>query len=130
MECPICTFEFDANDRKPLLCRCGNSICNECVALIVTRNNNSFVCPLCKFHQGAYKTNPLTFNRAIQELMVEVDCLNNPTKEKEMLTEALISRNSEVQASEPIFHKEFDEYIAVMGLVWMLVLFFPWVISM
>jgi rubredoxin len=129
MECPICTFEFDSEKRKPKLCRCGNSICEECVLLIVSRNQNTFICPLCKFHLNDYRKNTLTPNNALQALMMDLDALKNPIKDKSTLTEALICKTQEIQANESMAIGEFNEYVTVFGIIAMLVLFMPWVMK-
>ena len=127
MECPICSYEFDDSKRKSLLCKCGNSICEDCVKALVVRYNGTFTCPLCRYVRNQYHRSPLPENKQVTRLMQEIDCIRNPTKEKCELTEPLICRNAQVQSSDCERPKEFNEYIAVIGITVLFGLFFPWV---
>ena len=127
MECPICSYEFDDNKRKSLLCKCGNSICEDCINALVTRSNGSFICPLCRYTRSQYHRNKLPQNKQVIKLIQEIDCIRNPTKDKCELTEPLVYRSAYVQSSDFERPKEFNEYITVLGISVMISLFLPWV---
>ena len=129
MECPICSFDFDGKTRKPLLCICGNSICIDCVELLIIKHNGAFNCPLCRYSRNNYRSNPLPENKQIVKLMIELSDARFPTKEKSELTEALIFKNSEVQSSDNEKPKEFNEYVTVIGILFLVLLYIPWVIN-
>jgi hypothetical protein len=127
MECPICTYNFDNKKRQPLICKCGNSICEECVTLISTRSNGAFLCPLCKYTIKDYFNNKLPYNKPISQLVIELDSINNPFKEASALTDPLILQNVETQYTEPYKANEFNEFITVLGLLILFGAIFPWV---
>lgn len=127
MECPVCSYEFDDTKRKSHLCKCGNSICEDCIKALVARSNGSFTCPLCRYVRAQYYRNPLPENKQVTRLMQDIDCIKHPTKEKSELTEPLIFRSIQVQSSECERPKEFNEYITVIGIFVMISLFLPWV---
>ena len=128
MECPICTFEFDTEKRKPLLCKCGNSLCLECISLLVAKYNNTYTCPLCKFIQNNYKKSPLPENKSIQKLILKLDSLRSPTKEKGSLTDPLILHESDTQTLPNKIPEDFNEFITITGIFILLCLFLPWVL--
>jgi hypothetical protein len=127
MECPICTFEFDAKTRKPLICICGNSICEECVTLIVVKSGNNFVCPLCKYTLKNIKDLGLGVNKTLLKLVLDLEALQFPLRESSMLTEKLITKDIETQFSPEFGVKKYNEYINVYGVFGFALLFLPWV---
>ena len=127
MECPICSFEFDNDKKTPILCICGNSICKECIQLLVDRNNRAFICPLCRYIRNPYKNNPLPVNTQIVKLMLEVDVIRYPFKEKESITEPLIVKSVDIQSEGNVRPKEFNEYVSLIGIVAICILTTPWV---
>jgi len=127
MECPICTYEFNAKHRKPLMCVCGNSICEECVSLIVVKNGNSFICPLCKHSLFNLKDLGLSVNKSLLKLVLELEALEFPFKESSMLTEKLITRYRETQFNPELSAKRYNEYVNVYGILMFALLFLPWV---
>lgn len=49
LECQICFEEYDINNKKPVVLECGHSICNICLAQILSSNNaNLKKCPFDK----------------------------------------------------------------------------------
>lgn len=127
MECPICSFDFDDNKKQPLLCKCGNSVCKDCITLLVQKKNNVFTCPLCRTVINPYSKTPLPVNRQISSLVAELDCLRSPTKEKSSLTEPLVSKSIQVQSKDYQKPPEFNEYITVTGISFILITHLPWV---
>lgn len=127
MECPICTCEFNGTSQKPLLCKCGNSICEECVTLIVVKGGNNFTCPLCKYSVKGYKESALGINKALETLILELEALRVPFKERSVLTEKLILKNQETQFCEETNIKTYNEFISVYGVLTFAFAFLPWV---
>lgn len=49
MECPICLFNFDSEDRIPkILTKCGHTVCMKCLGSIYWNDEVGFKCPFCK----------------------------------------------------------------------------------
>ena len=84
-----------------------------------------FTCPLCRYVINSYNKNPLTVNKEISKLLAQVDCLRFPVKEKSSLTDPLLLRHIETQSSDYEKQKEFNEYITIVGIALLLLLFLP-----
>jgi hypothetical protein len=130
MECPICISEFDNESKKPLLCTCGNSICEDCVNLMVLKGANTFTCPLCKFTVKSYKDHSLQKNSHLQTLVDRLDILRFPVREKQCLTERLIYREAGSQYEETSKKSSYSEFLSVFGISLFAVVFLPWVRKM
>ncbi|XP_071092819.1 protein PML-like isoform X1 [Haliotis cracherodii] len=50
MECPVCSYVFDSDDRTPrLMSCCVSSICSSCINDILSRGGSNCIdCPLCR----------------------------------------------------------------------------------
>ena len=130
MECPICISDYDSKEKRPLLCRCGNSMCEECVKLMVMKGLNTFTCPLCKQIIKGYKENSLPLNTHLQKLTDRLDILRFPVRDKNTLTEVLIQRDVGCQYETNIIHKKYNEYLTVAGISIWAIVFLPWVKDM
>ncbi|XP_046543545.1 uncharacterized protein LOC124253765 isoform X1 [Haliotis rubra] len=50
MECPVCSYVFDSDDRTPrLMSCCVSSVCSTCITDIISRGGSNCIdCPLCR----------------------------------------------------------------------------------
>jgi len=49
LDCEICEENFDHKDRRPRFMRCGHSLCSECIARSLEKNEGKLNCPFCRY---------------------------------------------------------------------------------
>ena len=45
VECPLCLYQYNENDRCPRILLCGHTFCTACLATIIRRDKGTITCP-------------------------------------------------------------------------------------
>ena len=68
LDCQICCFPFNQDERVPKICPCGHTLCLHCLTQHFSHQSK---CPFCRFNMNTFNHNPnlVTTNRALMELL-------------------------------------------------------------
>ena len=100
--CPICLKLYDSSFRIPLILpNCCHSMCSECIKKIITKNNNSLICPIDKI---SYKE-----IRSIDKLKINKRLLDNIKDKKysQNNSKEIITEFEDISNSKEISSKDF-----------------------
>ena len=100
--CPICLKLYDSSFRIPLILpNCCHSMCSECIKKIITKNNNSLICPIDKISYKEIKSiDKLKINKRLLDNLKDKKYSQNNSKE-------IITEFEDISNSKEISSKDF-----------------------